>query len=156
MDNDKLARKRLPSKGKIASHWDARIEEFGVFVPMQETLDADTCWACGRIGQIQRCHIVDYLDGGPNTADNLVLLCAGCHSDSESFSPPAFWNWMRHSREHLWVDGITRVMNKMQAAGYGQEKVAQMIAENGTDTTTDIIGADMYGRQFISSREKVS
>lgn len=42
--------------------------------------DADTCQECGATGvALDVAHIVAYRNCGPNTADNLRLLCRPCH-----------------------------------------------------------------------------
>jgi len=43
--------------------------------------DAETCQECGATGVgLEVAHIVAYRNGGPNTADNLRLLCRPCHN----------------------------------------------------------------------------
>lgn len=143
---EKVARNRLPSKDKIAAYWNGRIEQLGVFVPMQAELEEISCWACGRVGIIERCHVVDYAHGGANAVENLVLLCPGCHAESENLSEPAFWNWLRHSRQNEWMDGASRILSKMRAIGYTNEKMDEMIREMGEEAAMRVIKEDLYSR----------
>ena len=41
--------------------------------------DGHACVLCGARGRVEIDHIVRYVDGGPNTADNLRTLCKPCH-----------------------------------------------------------------------------
>lgn len=44
------------------------------------------CWACGRMAETERCHIVPRSRGGSEECSNLVLLCKSCHHDAPSVS----------------------------------------------------------------------
>ena len=58
------------------------------------------CWACGMIydGGLERAHIQARCNGGPDTVDNLHLLCSTCHKVSEHLEGDAYWEWLREWR----------------------------------------------------------
>ena len=76
--------------------------------------DIPHCWACdvtmvevdsSRDGSthkrynepyigLDRCHVIPKAVGGPDTVDNLVLMCERCHTDSPNTeSEKIFWTW---------------------------------------------------------------
>jgi hypothetical protein len=141
-------RNKMPSRMAIAEYWSGRISEFGIFQIDQDELPDKECWACGK-AHVQRCHIDDYAHGGKNAVENLVLLCPGCHAESESLSPASFWPWVRNSRQTKWKSLWDHIADKMIAAGYTPEVAAQMFAEQGFQTTVNVIAQDVYHRQSI-------
>ena len=44
--------------------------------------DNHRCTQCGATSDLEVHHIVPRAEGGTNDPDNLVTLCANCHSDS--------------------------------------------------------------------------
>jgi len=51
----------------------------------RQILDRDKhrCQVCGRADQLHVHHIIPALDGGLDTPDNLITLCARCHPKKE-------------------------------------------------------------------------
>jgi len=54
------------------------------------------CWACGMIPTrgLERAHIQARCNGGPDTVENLHLLCCYCHKASEYREGDDYWNWI--------------------------------------------------------------
>lgn len=139
----KNERNKMPSRLAIAEYWNERIGEFGVFGIDQDELPEKECWACGK-PHVQRCHIDDYAHGGANAVDNLVLLCPGCHAESESLSPASFWPWIKHTRKTKWQSSWSHVSDKLTAAGYTPEIIMGMLQAKGLETTMRVIGSDIF------------
>lgn len=97
-------RNDTPTRERIAAYWFPKhFARFGKTRTGDDELLADECWACGNGTRVERCHIHSFDDGGPNTADNLVLLCRPCHDESEFLSPDGFWTWIRSKRQVDWM-----------------------------------------------------
>jgi hypothetical protein len=47
-------------------------------------------WSVWDQASLQRCHLVPHALGGPDTASNLVLLCARCHSEAPDVADPDY------------------------------------------------------------------
>ncbi len=78
--------RNLPTREKIAEYWcdDKRLNGRVV---------TDACWLCGIMSsRIQRCHIIPRNQGGSDTADNLHLLCSGCHARTEDMHGERYWS----------------------------------------------------------------
>ncbi|MGA4875408.1 HNH endonuclease [Streptomyces lydicamycinicus] len=91
----------MPSKWEIAQFWEQgrNRDEFAPHLSLVEPC----CFACGwfsecweektprarwRRARLERAHIVPRSLGGPDTADNLLLLCRPCHEDSPDWADP--------------------------------------------------------------------
>ena len=89
----------MASKSAIRHFWAKRLAELGKFDSEWEALEGDYCFACGMIDReenktwTQRCHIQALCNKGSNKAENLHLLCCGCHKDSEYLEGDAYWTW---------------------------------------------------------------
>lgn len=127
------------SKKQLAEHWMMKpdwLDEFGYAGVdngyYDDELVSDECWACGDAGsKIQRAHIESHCVGGPSDPDNIVLLCVGCHGESEHLSVDTFWNWLRHKRKSEWTPAIKHTEKRMDAAGFGWSNMAFFIDEMG-------------------------
>ena len=75
---------------EAAEYWMGCYSELEVNIDWSEA--ESHCWRCGCEKNLQRCHIVPHSLGGADQPDNIVLLCARCHSegpnifDSDSLS----------------------------------------------------------------------
>jgi 5-methylcytosine-specific restriction endonuclease McrA len=138
----KKRRTPLPSRQAITEHWIDRIAELGVFDCSQDELPEGCCWACGRPGLVQRCHIKSHQHGGADTVDNLALLCPGCHAQSEDLPASAFLPWIRAMRRDVWQDEFTHVGLKLNRLGYTRDVFDGMVELVGADATVDAIVAD--------------
>lgn len=80
----------MPSKAKIREHWLPDLELLG-------KIDCDStdrdCFCCGLTRELHRAHIKPLCQGGPNTVENLHLLCVRCHYESENLSDEGYWAW---------------------------------------------------------------
>ncbi|MFC9741217.1 HNH endonuclease [Streptomyces noursei] len=91
----------VPRKWEIAQFWEQNRnrDEFAPWL----SLDEPCCFACGWFSErwveksprarwgrtrLERAHIVPRSLGGPDTADNLLLLCRPCHEDSPDWPDP--------------------------------------------------------------------
>lgn len=113
--------------------------DLGVFDCSQDDLPDGCCWACGRPSQMQRCHIVSHQHGGADTVDNLVILCRGCHDESEDLHAAAFLPWIRAKRRDEWKDEYTHVALKLGRIGYPRPAIEALVTMIGTSATADII-----------------
>ena len=59
------------------------------------------CFACGRQGHVEKCHIVPYNGGDNDTVDNLHLLCPLCHKESEVLSGDAYFDWIKNKESYF-------------------------------------------------------
>lgn len=94
----KEARKGMPNKPTIKNWWCANRPDVVLlkFDSLDEFMENDYCMACGMIhprGATERAHILALCEGGGNGPDNLHLLCAACHKDSELYSGAKYWQW---------------------------------------------------------------
>ena len=135
-------RDALPSRQAITDHWfPNRMGELGIFHYSQDELPDSCCWACGRAAVVQRCHIKSHQHGGADTVENLVILCPGCHDESEDLPESSFFPWIRAKRQGDWQDEFTHVARKMARIGYSWPVVKEMVETLGQDATTDTIAS---------------
>jgi hypothetical protein len=143
-----MSRKRrsnlMPTREAIALHWNAHIGKLGIFNDSQDELPDCSCWACGRIGRVERCHILSYHLGGPDTVENLVILCAGCHVESEHLPPDRFWMWIRHVRKTRWRDEWWWAQDRLHSVGYPRERIESLGQEKGFRSVLGHIAKDIY------------
>lgn len=136
-------RKGMPTREAIKNHWfPAHFAAFGdaLHGPFRDDeLVADECWACGDVRRVERCHIVSIENGGPNTADNLVLLCHHCHVDSEYLSPETFWQWLRIARTTRWRPSHLHAEKRLADAGYSIAKIEKMVVALGGEETINTV-----------------
>lgn len=55
--------------------------------------DKGVCMGCGLKTYVMRCHIQPRYAGGPDTVENLHMLCRDCHLASEERSGDEYWEW---------------------------------------------------------------
>lgn len=87
-----MKRAKLPSRDQIRSYWAPKLPE--------KIIGDDACFACGcpinkdsAHAVLHRAHILARLEGGSDDVDNLHVLCAVCHEDSEYLSGDRYWSW---------------------------------------------------------------
>jgi hypothetical protein len=137
----KKRRNALPSRQAITEHWLGRLDDLGVFDCSQDELPDGCCWACGRPGAVQRCHIKSHQHGGADTVDNLAILCPGCHAQSEDLPASSFFTWIREMRRTVWQDEFTHISLKMERLGYSFVAVDQLVKTIGCNATADVIAS---------------
>lgn len=100
-NNNAEIRKNTPKPKAVYEYWKktglppAKNHEFTY-------LEEKVCFACGIFHHLHRAHIVPISSGGPNTVENIHLLCEACHSRSEA--NPKYWNWFGYMRKYEWRD----------------------------------------------------
>jgi hypothetical protein len=81
-------------KEQIVKYWFSIVDECGLSVDASEA--HERCWRCGYKAKLERCHIIPDSLGGPDSVDNLVLLCHRCHLENPNVSDPEImWDWIR-------------------------------------------------------------
>lgn len=123
----------VPTKWEIAQHW-ASSPDRSVYAPRMYDLGEPCCFACGWYSEhwdkhtarasweratLERAHIVPASLGGPDVAENLVLLCGPCHKESPDWPDPTeMARWIadrpvRRSAEYetreAWIAAAARV-----------------------------------------------
>jgi hypothetical protein len=79
---------------EIVAYWSDRENECDLSVDWAEA--RERCWRCGYKRKLERCHIVPRSLGGPDGAENLVLLCFQCHREAPNVTDRSFmWLWLR-------------------------------------------------------------
>ena len=76
-------------------------------------------WADKRVNsKLNKCHILAKQFDGPNTPDNLFLMCEGCHIESpDTKNRAAFLRWVYRKKQ---VSGYGRNMRKMLDDGQAE------------------------------------
>lgn len=116
--NRKEERKRTPSAQTIYKYWAKK-----GLPPAKDhdwtSLEERTCFACGSFYPLHRAHIVPICFGGPNTVDNIHLLCMSCHSRSEGNT--VYWTWFANMRKNEWKDRAEWAVHIMKMNGVDLE-----------------------------------
>ena len=89
-----MGRTMKTTKKQIIEWGRANIDEcdYGV-----DHLEMDThCWRCGHETTTERCHVIPYALGGPDTPSNYRLLCNPCHHEAPNVNDyDAMDAWIR-------------------------------------------------------------
>jgi 5-methylcytosine-specific restriction endonuclease McrA len=79
-------------------------------------IKAGTCARCGQLCQAEKCHLVDFAWGGPDTLENIVPLCSLCHrrggpDDTRMpiFVPGEEWKTELYLESETWGEYVTFV-----------------------------------------------
>ena len=99
------------------------------------SMSVEDIWKDKRINSVlQRCHVVAKQFGGPDTADNLFLLCSGCHQESpDTKNRAAFFRWV-YRRKAECSHGINcshfteEIRREVEMRGYNLEEFAKKFA----------------------------
>jgi hypothetical protein len=136
-----MKRKNAPSKKKIVSWWIDNYEvesleenghlgrghECGMGADMSEW--EERCWCCGRLEDLERCHIVPHSVGGSNHPSNFVLLCYSCHIDAPNVNDKhEMWRYIYKNRgtfyfdkeQQDWIDEQLSELIKHTTVHFGQ------------------------------------
>ena len=54
-------------------------------IALYHKMPVDFCWGCGFETFLDRCHVKARWKGGPDSVDNLILLCRFCHSNIQEW-----------------------------------------------------------------------
>ena len=93
-------KRRMPSEKAIREHWrpwlEARIDDPDESpVVDDDGVRTRLCFACGMYCKVvEKAHITAKCNGGPDTVDNLHMLCRTCHKVSEALEGDEYWVWL--------------------------------------------------------------
>lgn len=114
----------MSSRAVIAKWWRDHPDEWP---ELNDKVDWDepSCWACGWLAAVDgepndtfakawqnsylvRCHLADHWLGGPDSSENLVLLCRMCHNVMPSFdSRVEALRWVRETNtRRIYIDAL--------------------------------------------------
>jgi hypothetical protein len=68
-------------------------------IPLQEAArerDGKRCAICGFDWRVQGHHIIPLDQGGPDTLDNIITLCKGCHKSVHNSG----WSVLKKAKKH--------------------------------------------------------
>ncbi|MGA4840639.1 HNH endonuclease [Streptomyces sp. G45] len=137
----------MPSKWSIAQFW-ARSPSINQFAP-HLSLDEPCCFACGWFSEhwkkatpqaswqratLERAHIVPKSLGGPDDADNLLLLCRSCHEESPDWpdrQQMARWIATREERPSKELETFQSWLAAAERAPEFKEAIASIATEPG-------------------------
>lgn len=124
-----MAQKRkMPTQKQILKFWSNSdiFKEKGIEINESHP----DCFACGNHIKIERAHILAKFIGGDDTCDNLHLLCAGCHAESEYYGIDEYWDWLIHTNANKFVGRFERVYEKSQVNPKYWLSVLKLIKDN--------------------------
>ena len=124
-----------------------RIDQLGVYHEWQEELSKGECFACGDGRRVARCHITPYAHGGANRVENLVLLCARCHEESEHLPKDIFWTWIHNQRRTVWETPIDHQLRRIRSYGIVEKALAAGVDPNNRKQILEFM-------RFAMSRRK--
>ena len=87
----------MPSKKSIVAYWNERDPIVYEYIGSA----TNQCFACGRPGYTERCHILACCYGGTEDVSNLHLLCMACHHESESVSGVRYQRWLEYKQARI-------------------------------------------------------
>ena len=77
-------KRNMPFTGTIFRYWE-RDRSL-----LLKGMNRRTCfyclWQCPEPSNLERAHIVARCDGGPDIAENLILLCHSCHVETDGWT----------------------------------------------------------------------
>lgn len=92
----------LPKHEDIVQYWQPRVYEQDIGTDWDEA--EHRCWRCGvrrsgKKSKLEKCHIIPASLGGPDTVDNLILLCWHCHAEAPNInSKTVMWDWIKATK----------------------------------------------------------
>jgi CRISPR/Cas system-associated protein Cas10 (large subunit of type III CRISPR-Cas system) len=73
-------KRNMPTRKKIFEYWQKEKKWLTEKFPDQ---DENMCFACGRKGFVERCHLIEKVYQGLDDVSNLHILCKSCHFKTE-------------------------------------------------------------------------
>lgn len=126
-------------------------------------MEVEEIWKDKKINSVlQRCHIIAKQFGGPDTADNLFLLCCDCHQESpDTKNRAAFFRWI-YRRKAEYTCGINEpqfaeeIKREVEMRGYILSEFGKKFAElSREEKDTCLEGAweecGLHGVHFATS-----
>jgi len=132
----------LPTHKAIVEYWQPRVCEQDLGTDWDEA--EHRCWRCGvkrsgKKSKLEKCHIIPAQLGGPDTVDNLVLLCWRCHAEAPNInSKTVMWDWIKTTKADFYDTFWTlRVFDEVEKL-YGvsvEQLAAQALQKKGIGPT---------------------
>ena len=152
------SRRDMPKTSIIYDYWAVGLgkkilADKGIEIPEQFRLSDDgakrervlACFACGDHG-VQRCHIFPLTKGGTNTVENLHLLCASCHVESEALVGDLYWRWLKYQFDTEWQPFTEHIHKRRVKIGYNEDEFIRLLNNKEIDKAIEyvasFIGAD--------------
>lgn len=105
-------RKRVSAQ-KVKKFWASKLVELEKFDSIHEVMETSIsdedgeerhyCFACGKMSDVERAHILARCEGGSDGVENLHLLCHYCHVLSELLSGDHYWRWFSRMSMLAWI-----------------------------------------------------
>lgn len=144
VSNRKLRWKMMPQRKKIIEHWNQYRDLLGNTKYGDLKLD-DSCFACGDILRLERIHIEDFAVTKDDSLNNLNVLCARCHVESEHYTREGYFNWIRYKRMNEYLDGEDHYYKRLEMSGLlswasslNDEEASKWTPETGFEKFFDV------------------
>lgn len=90
-------------EGESGGLWESKIGCLSYEVILEDS--GECCYACGRRGSTQKCHILPYSLGGDEAPCNMFLLCYRCHSKNpDTKYPELFYAYVKSTLFYVTQD----------------------------------------------------
>jgi hypothetical protein len=122
----------MSTKKQLFEYWRLQKDRLGDIKDGWCGFDFDYigCFACGDTrGGVQRCHIIPVVFGGGNDDENMHLLCARCHVESEGLRD--YWKWLAYKRKHEFKHARDHFFSLIEKTGFDYMKE---VASIGSET----------------------
>ena len=108
---------------KVKEFWASKLVDLGKFDSIHEVMESPIsdqdgeqchyCFACGKMGDVDRAHILARVEGGSDGVENIHLLCHYCHVLSELLSGDHYWRWFSRMSQLAWISSseMEQVLN---------------------------------------------
>jgi len=173
----------MANKKQILEYWETKVCETELNLDWSEGLER--CWNCADkerkrksgMTSIEKCHIIPKSIGGPDTPENMVLLCDECHKEAPDCTNYNFmWEWIKSNRTSTGMYGTYRaekgialyekmysetVVESFIRVGVGVEDFSNWMNEQGKSKIGlhgGKVSASSYAgmiKQFINEQESV-
>jgi len=132
--NNRFKRSSMPKPDIILKYWNSNnnYERLGKLPSGYFSMvEKGCCFACGNITLLHRAHIIPLAQCSDNKAENLHLLCPGCHNESESH--PAYWTWLHYKRCNHWKSKDYYIVERLKSAGINIDQEIERHESFGTN-----------------------
>lgn len=168
----------LPNNYEIFNYWkDKQFSNRNVIVT--DWLEP-SCWCCSKPiqvetpemianedfkkvwnrtrGKLERCHIIPKALGGPDTPDNLFLLCPSCHRESpDTISKEMFLSWIEMKRQKCilgvrldnLIQEVTSICKHMNVNMYDFLEFASKVKDRDIENKTNTHGAEFILSSYL-------
>lgn len=145
--------RNMPSRKAIASYWFDRFEDIDVGIDP----DGESCFACGDGLYLERAHIIPRANGGGDGADNLHILCAKCHLESEGLGDDLdlYWKWFNNKNLNHYHAHIFYTFQRMEARGFSVDAFTEITKTGNKQSAIDYLVAHAVPSFKEKLRQKV-